>query len=603
MTQQAQVFEVSAPAAPAGDAALLGSSTSSQSLVFRPGVTFPNNGPVQQNVFTHPNSSGVDGLTVLTGILNGLGLSPAIPLPSSTVELDFINVAFSTFTLPAALPLGANCKLKGISAVTILKSGGHAISGISELENVTLEATVSTAITSVTALRLILSGRTELNGTAGIYCYDASAGTLIVEAKDTTEIGANSFHADSSQSIILNMYDGSSLDAGGVVLSGTGTLQINLYSPAVMIDNSYYNTSGVTISFFYVPSPIVVYAEVSGGGQITFQSFDQVINYINFVNNSQFSTFSPENWQWIIQIDGSGGSTGIVHLTAGTYVMPQARSIKFVGLIGPGADYEYPTLILDPDVIFSPFPNEIVFENLTIQCENVTDPVIDTAFTSANNFVFNAYNCTFSATGGAPFISVASGTSMFGIFSEQTFFSTNIIQGTTGAGIFPNIDTGTVLSAGSIVLGGATLEATADATCTVDTSYFANTSFASKTSFTNPEAGATAIGPSTTGINATQATYRADATAGTVAYQLPAVADVPFDGWRFSIWIAVGTGVTGISITPDGTVSEEIMDPTTGIYQAGTWSSTGLFNTQGTLYTGEWNLEQNAWMISVKKPG
>ena len=80
---QPNVFETSAPSAPAGNAAFVSATTAPQTFVFRPGATFPDGGPVQQNVYN------TAGLALLQALLQGQGLSPAIPLPSSVIELDF----------------------------------------------------------------------------------------------------------------------------------------------------------------------------------------------------------------------------------------------------------------------------------------------------------------------------------------------------------------------------------------------------------------------------------------------------------------------------------------------------------------------------------
>jgi hypothetical protein len=114
-SQQPNITALSVPAGPRNDAAFVSATTAPPTFVFRPGATFPNNGPVKGNVYTTGNSSGTDGLVLLLAVLAGSGLSPASPLPSCVVEIDLSLVGDIYDVVIASFALPQNTTLRGLT--------------------------------------------------------------------------------------------------------------------------------------------------------------------------------------------------------------------------------------------------------------------------------------------------------------------------------------------------------------------------------------------------------------------------------------------------------------------------------------------------------
>lgn len=111
--------------------------------------------------------------------------------------------------------------------------------------------------------------------------------------------------------------------------------------------------------------------------------------------------------------------------------------------------------------------------------------------------------------------------------------------------------------------------------------------------------GITTTGPATPQLPVTMTSVRADSSGGVIAYTLPDVSLVPFDGWGFWLWILPGTpsGGHAVTLSRHGS-SESLMDPDTGALQTTTWTSADSGTREGRLLRVEWCAEQVAWLIS-----
>lgn len=264
---QPAVTPVSAPVAAANDAAFVSATIAPPNLVFRPGATFSNNGPVQQNVFTTGNSSGVDGLVVLQGVLSGTGLNPAIPLPSTVVGLDF-SLRANVYALAANLNLGSSCKLVGLpnaGTSPTLQTGGFAVSGLAEIDGATLSVSGATAIAATPATLALRSA--TVSSSDGNVLFATSA-TASVSAFDASQIGDGShsvLSVGATGTLTLNLYGSTSLKASALSIASGGAAVINAYDPAVTIDASFFTLAGVTVNVLWGSLSI----NIAGGGGTT----------------------------------------------------------------------------------------------------------------------------------------------------------------------------------------------------------------------------------------------------------------------------------------------------------------------------------------------
>jgi hypothetical protein len=259
---QPNVFETSAPAAPGGNAPFVSATTAPKSLVFRPGATFPPGGiGVQQNVFTTPVSSGTDGLVMLQGILQGTGVFPAVPLPSSTIELDF-SLNGDSFDLTSNLNLGADPSLVGLTnqATNIqpqLDTSGFTISPILSIENLTVTVSAATAVT--TSFRSFSLVNSTLQSSDGhLYATLPNSGTTTITVRNST-IGDGSnpvLAAPAGCNLTLNLYDQSTLNAGAITVNPAAVVIIMAW-PGSVVDSSYIGMAGVIIESATLTLPIV----------------------------------------------------------------------------------------------------------------------------------------------------------------------------------------------------------------------------------------------------------------------------------------------------------------------------------------------------------
>jgi hypothetical protein len=259
MSQQGNITALSDPSGAANDAAFLGSTSAPPTLAFKPGVTFANHGPVRQNVFTSPNSSGTDGLVLLQDILQGEGFFPTVPVFSSQLEFDFSSNA-DAFTLTANLNLGTNCTVKGLvnqanDAVPTLNTSTFTIVPLLEIKslNVVAQATSGSTFTA-TPGSITFSGQTTVTST-GFPLYAVASGTSVTVLRDTATLGNGTHPVVNVTGGTLNiiMFDGSALEAGAINRTG-GAVVIDSYSPGASIDSSYVGAAGFTINLHYSSS-------------------------------------------------------------------------------------------------------------------------------------------------------------------------------------------------------------------------------------------------------------------------------------------------------------------------------------------------------------
>jgi hypothetical protein len=360
MTQQANVFVTSAPAGPGGDAAFVSATTAPRSFVFRPGAVFPNGGPVQQNVFTAGNAQGIDGLTVLQGVLNGLGLSPAIPLPSSTVELDFSDSS-NAFSLAANLDLGQECTLKGIINDAPFNSpqlttAGHTIAGLVELDSVFVFVSGATTL-ATTPIVFTVCGYSGLLGTDGHYFFDVGADAVVLDMYDTAFLGDGVhpvLHVGSGGQLTINLNDGTGISANALSIDSGGSVVLVFNSGGYTIDPSIWALTGVSFTFNVAPVPVVTFSP-GGSGAGDFVDFTQLLAYLTAVGQAVPS--------WTINCDGSNEGNE-VDLPAGTFALP--TDVVFQGVIGndgaSGPETPILTFGQSGDTVFSTFYN-VAFRN------------------------------------------------------------------------------------------------------------------------------------------------------------------------------------------------------------------------------------------------
>lgn len=328
---QPNVFETSAPSAPAGNAAFISATTAPPTFVFRPGVTFPDAGPVQQNVYN------TAGLTLLQGILAGNGLSPAIPLPSSVVECDFAHTSVpGQFSLTGNVALGANCTLRGItngnsSSLAIFT---HTLSGVSTFDNISVSSGAGASSEFIpNGNRLILRNGAGVSGGGGSDFFLSVTNGFNVEVHNASSVSGNAFVCPSTHGGTFSFFDNSTLLVNGIQSTG-GVATIAIYSNGVTIDNSYYNKNQFTVVFHYVPSNVLIYAPGGTNSATTFTDFGQLVGYISAAS-AYWDNFT------IQVIDNS------VTIPAGDYVI-ELTNLTFEGLWAE----QYPNLTFAAGVTF-----------------------------------------------------------------------------------------------------------------------------------------------------------------------------------------------------------------------------------------------------------
>jgi hypothetical protein len=465
---QPNVTSLSVPAGPRNNSAFVSATTAPPTFVFRPGAVFPPGGiGVQQNVFTSPVTTGADGLVILQGVLAGNGLAPAIPLPSSTVQFDF-SLTANAFSLTSNVSFGLNCTLEGLldqatRSYPVFTSNGHTFSGVTRIDNTTVEISVATGVTTPPAI-LLLRGATTIESLDGnLYSPAITAGTpLTIDAFDATTIGDGThavWNVNAGGTLTVNAYDALQLKAGALSTAGGGDVIINVYSPGVFIDPSYTTEPRVTINTNYTTSSssglIVTFQPGGVASGTTFTTFASLCTYI--------ASIGTDVEKWVIQIDGSF-TAGSPSIASGVYALPD--SVEFVGLANPA--YGFPTLSGGSDVVFNPAPTDLTFRNIPfIEFLNISTPLI-TVTGTLDVYVFNCYlfgNLWFSAVTGG-FVNVT-------LDTYASINATLIIRVDATSSAVVGALPGTTVGASAItVIEGGTCAIYVTDSVSVDPSYF-----------------------------------------------------------------------------------------------------------------------------------
>ncbi len=601
---QPQVTSLTVPVAPAGGSGFISATTAPKSLVFKPGATFPDTGGVQQNVFTTPNASGPDGFVMLQNVLRGLGLGPAIPLPSSLVEVD-CSLNGDNFNCTAAVNFGKNCTLRGLTnqatnAQAQFGTSGFAVAGITSLENLRFRVSGATTVPGAMARQLDLHNAIleSLDGNV----YNSMNQNVTINLYEGSAIGDNAqtvLDVQAGRDLTINDYGGAVLGATAITRGAGARLFINvLAGTGAGIDPSYFNVAGVIIAW---PTPTAASVTFQPGGAAhvpsVFTDFAQLCAYIRSVGVSALG--------WTIQVDGSF-SGGNPVIPTGTYAVPD--SVTFEGLtLGGGF---YPTLTLAADVTFTGTPTEVTFKNIQVAVQNAVGDVLTYAgispiVTFDNTQISNsAGKALFAFTTAATPLLIGGG--LFG--AETSFAGAGIITADATSNLTLSLSGGAGLNPGAIALtAGGTCVVDNDATCPVDavvgTTGFTFT-YTDRAARVDNGAANTNVAGNVTLTNVF-GSIRADTTAGDVNYTLPAVSTIPDNGFRYWIWLETsgGAGAHSVTVVPNGGAGEMIGNVDTGAYQAGATSTVLTGNVQNTLILVEWNSGKNAWMTSLSVPG
>ena len=327
--EQKQIFEVSAPAAPSGDAPFISATTAPKSFVFKPGLVFPNNGPVQQNVYTSPNSSGQNGLLALQAVLTGTGLFPAIPLPSSHIELDF-SLTGNIFNATAAINFGANVELSGVPSPVsagqpTLAMHAFQLSAPASIHDVQISATGAGPVFTSNPSDLTLSGRASLVG--ALFYTIPTGGNYFITLKDRATLGTGTtiVHVSTGASVAVSLEDFATLGANAFSFAGTGALGI-LASPLATIDPSYFSNPAVTVrvlpnqgSYLFVPGGSYLPPQRLNTEPLLISGVDAgspvPIIYFDFSSSADaYSTISP-----LINLGTNGTWIGVFDQVTGVY--------------------------------------------------------------------------------------------------------------------------------------------------------------------------------------------------------------------------------------------------------------------------------------------
>jgi hypothetical protein len=300
-SQQPNITALSVPAGPRNDAPFVASTTAPPTLVFRPGATFPNNGPVQQNVYTTGNSSGTDGYLVLQGVLAGSALFPAIPLPSSIVEFDF-SLEGDSFAPTAGAAFGQNCRIKGLVNQTDGNApefigNGFDFTGIVALQDIVFLGTLSDSPAS-----LDLDGTVNLIGVSGHPILNAPASFVgVFNLNGNVTIQSDSIVLGAGATLTLNGVAGKlTLSAGAVSFGSGASLVIDLApgDDGSGVDASFWGNASVTIAYASFAAPFTILTtHFSAEPPRSFTNEAQVNQYATLVGIANFVlTFLSENY-------------------------------------------------------------------------------------------------------------------------------------------------------------------------------------------------------------------------------------------------------------------------------------------------------------------
>lgn len=249
MSQQTQVTKISVPIAPNGDGYYISATTAPKSLVFKPGAVFPNGGPVRQNVYN------TAGFPLLQGVLRGAGLFPAVPLPSSLVEVDD-SANGDIWNCTADVDFGQNCTLSGITnqttgAQSSFVTSDHTVDGLIGLNNIVFEVA---GVQTTTVMPSQFDMRNAVLRSLDGYFFSSLNKNVTINLYEGSAIGDNStpvLQIQTTRELIINDYGGGIIGATALNLVGSAIVIINvLAGNGAGIDVSLFSTPNVTVNLF-----------------------------------------------------------------------------------------------------------------------------------------------------------------------------------------------------------------------------------------------------------------------------------------------------------------------------------------------------------------
>lgn len=217
------------------------------------------------------------------------------------------------------------------------------------IDNAGLSNNGSTAMVNLIGSELIM---TVINQPAAV--VTAFSGLLIA--------------ADLDSEVEFFFFDNASFDSSNISIASGATVLILNSSPGVTLDTAFYNTSGVSVTFAFIPPPIVVY-ENNGSYGTSFSDFGQLVGYINSIVQSAVTEIAPE---WTILVKPTGASIAI---TAASYNI-DVSSLIFKGVVTTTTALTGPTLVFDDGVIFDPPLASIQFIDCDSEFHSTATPVM-----------------------------------------------------------------------------------------------------------------------------------------------------------------------------------------------------------------------------------
>jgi hypothetical protein len=297
--------------------------------------------------------------------------------------------------------------------------------------------------------------------TAGVHSVWPASGTLVVGVATLVVgllLGAAVVAAHPRQPRLIRGPEGPPGKNGVAGVNGVGTAGVD-GSPGQTGERGPQGPAGVSGA-----GPTVTYQP--GGSTVTG------VTYTDFGNLCEYIAGVPETSTdlWTIQIDGSF-TAGSPTIPSGVYALPM--SVAFVGL--PNASYAfptiYPTLSGESDVVFSPAPLQMTFQDLPfIEFPNLAAPVVNV---TTALYVYLSRNCVIFGSGTPGFFAAIDGA--FVSIKQYTFTEisagTVVIDATSSAEIA--LFDGAFLDAGAVTIAsGGALNVYLVDSAVLDSSYY-----------------------------------------------------------------------------------------------------------------------------------
>jgi hypothetical protein len=165
----------------------------------------------------------------------------------------------------------------------------------------------------------------------------------------------------------VSLFDCSTIDATAFLPLDSTLLEIDIYSPAVLLDHSIYLANEVA-TFYFTPNPFVTFRPAGVDGFNVFTNFAQLCAYIARVDSSNITTVANRVPAWTIVFDPAGGGTPTI--PAGTYALPPTTT--FASAVADGAS----SVILAAGVIFDPPPLHLIVDDIAVETANIATPTI-----------------------------------------------------------------------------------------------------------------------------------------------------------------------------------------------------------------------------------